>query len=270
MNLVGSSRAKRRAFFAVTTMALATAGIAVTSGVASAHHAEITASAACAEGGGWTVSYTSTAWAGDGSEASRTNPDIAIEASVDGGAASQVGSGAFNAANSFTFGGTFHVDEPASSVDVTARVLGTWGNEAGPGDVRTTTVSLPTGCEPPPASGGCTPGYWKNHTSAWQGYTAGQTVGSVFSGADAYGLSGDSLLSALGYGGGSGADGAARNLLRAGTAALLNASHDAFEYGTSASSVISQVSAALASGDRDTMLNLAASLDAANNAGCPL
>lgn len=38
---------------------------------------------------------------------------------------------------------------------------------------------------PPPPTGdeGCTPGYWKNHTSAWagSGYSPGQTAGSVFS-----------------------------------------------------------------------------------------
>ncbi|HEU0078599.1 MAG TPA: hypothetical protein VFQ76_13155, partial [Longimicrobiaceae bacterium] len=120
---------------------------------------------------------------------------------------------------------------------------------------------------------GCTPGYWKNHTDSWAGtgYTPGQTVGSVLSGASAFpSLASSTLLQALGFGGGSGTAGAAQILLRAAVAALLNASHADVDYPATAASVIADVNAALASNSRSTMLALAAELDADNNLGCPL
>jgi hypothetical protein len=52
-------------------------------------------------------------------------------------------------------------------------------------------------------------------------------------------------------------------------ASLLNASHPDVSFG-SPSAVIAAVNAALASGDADTVLALAGSLDEKNNAGCPL
>ncbi|MET0396920.1 MAG: hypothetical protein ABW277_08870 [Longimicrobiaceae bacterium] len=120
---------------------------------------------------------------------------------------------------------------------------------------------------------GCTPGYWKNHASSWTGtgYTPGQTVGSVFSGASAFpSLASSTLLQALQFGGGSGTAGGAQILLRAAVAALLNASHAGVDYPRTAASVIADVNAALASNNRSTMLDLAGALDADNNLGCPL
>lgn len=120
---------------------------------------------------------------------------------------------------------------------------------------------------------GCTPGYWKNHTRSWAGtgLTPGQTVGSVFSGASAFpSLASSSLLDALQGGGGSGTAGAARILLRAAVAALLNAGHPGVEYPRTAAAIVADVNAALASNNRSTMLALAGELDEDNNAGCPL
>ncbi|MHC4442758.1 MAG: DUF7507 domain-containing protein [Planctomycetota bacterium] len=120
---------------------------------------------------------------------------------------------------------------------------------------------------------GCSPGYWKNHTGSWPptGYSPGQRVDSVFAQAAAYsGIGSATLLEALKFGGGPGVDGGARILLRAATAALLNASHPGVSYPLTAGGVISSVDAALASGDRDTMLTLASQLDSNNNLGCPL
>ncbi len=120
---------------------------------------------------------------------------------------------------------------------------------------------------------GCTPGYWKNHTDSWPptGYSSGQTVGSVFAQAATYpSLSAATLLQALAFGGGSGVSGAAEILLRAAVAALLNASHPSVDYPRTPAGVISDVNAALATQNRDTMLALAATLDADNNLGCPL
>jgi hypothetical protein len=118
---------------------------------------------------------------------------------------------------------------------------------------------------------GCTPGYWKNHTRSWSGYSPTQTVVSVFSGASAFpSLASQTLLQALQGGGGPGTLGAAKVLLRAATAAVLNAAHTGVDYTQASADIISDVNAALASNDRDAMLALASDLDADNNLGCPL
>ncbi|HBL26072.1 MAG TPA: hypothetical protein DD490_04470 [Acidobacteria bacterium] len=119
---------------------------------------------------------------------------------------------------------------------------------------------------------GCTPGYWKNHASSWPptGYATGQTVLSVFGASIRFpGLAASTLVQALGFGGGSGDQGAAEILLRSGVAALLNAAHPEVAYPRSPESVLADVNATLA-GTRDQMLSLAATLDADNNRGCPL
>jgi len=125
---------------------------------------------------------------------------------------------------------------------------------------------------PVPPAQGCTPGYWKqdHHFDSWQGYTQNQTIGSVF---DVPGTTFDSvtLVAALDGGGGPGIDGATKILLRAAVAALLNASSSGVDYQYTTAQITSQVNAALATGNRDTILKLAGELDAANNAGsCPL
>ncbi|MCP3960096.1 MAG: hypothetical protein GY719_19800, partial [bacterium] len=120
---------------------------------------------------------------------------------------------------------------------------------------------------------GCTPGYWKNHLDSWSptGYSPGQSVPSVFSEAAAYPeAAAASLLDALNFGGGGGVEGAVRILLRASVAGLLDAAHPGVAYPRTPASVISDVNAALASGDRDTMLALKDGIDADNNLGCPL
>ncbi|MCC6075301.1 hypothetical protein ACFPTX_01620 [Pseudomonas sp. GCM10022188] len=127
---------------------------------------------------------------------------------------------------------------------------------------------------PPPPTGACTPGFWKNSVGSWVGYSPSQTVDSVFSlpsGSISSELSGDTLLEALDYPGGGDLVGAARILLRAAVASLLNASHPDVDFPLTESEIVSQVNAALASGDRGTILTLASQLDNANNAGdCPL
>lgn len=117
---------------------------------------------------------------------------------------------------------------------------------------------------------GCTPGYWKQkqHFDSWVGYTPVQTLESVFDMPDAFGMDNLSLVDALGLPGGPGSLGAARILMRAAVAALLNSG--AVDYTMSTAEVIAAVNAALATNDRDTMLGLASSLDSDNNLGCPL
>jgi hypothetical protein len=120
---------------------------------------------------------------------------------------------------------------------------------------------------------GCTPGFWKNleqHGDEWTGFTPGQSLESVFDVPDALGLDNVTLHEALSFGGGPGTLGGAEILLRAGVAALLNSAHPDVDYPLSTAEVIADVNAALASLDRDTMIDLAADLDADNNLGCPL
>lgn len=87
---------------------------------------------------------------------------------------------------------------------------------------------------------------------------------------DSYGLDSATLLQALDFKGGSSNKDAARILLRSAVAALLNASHPNVDYSLTTAEVINQVNAALASGNRNTMLSLADKLDRYNNRGCPL
>lgn len=120
---------------------------------------------------------------------------------------------------------------------------------------------------------GCTPGYWKNHTDSWPptGFSPSQKVQSVFSQASGYPALGNaSLLDALSFQGGSTIDGAAGNLLRAAVAGLLDSAHPGVNYPRTTASLISDVNAALASRNRDTILLLASLIDGDNNLGCPL
>ena len=124
---------------------------------------------------------------------------------------------------------------------------------------------------------GCTPGYWKNHTDSWQEANPSQLVKSKFSAATAT-VANETLLEALQGGGGPGVDGASKILARAAVAAWLNAANDDLGYPWQRFDVglggrpklVPTVNAAFASGDRDTMLDLASRLDADNNLGCPL
>ena len=123
-----------------------------------------------------------------------------------------------------------------------------------------------------PGNEGCTPGYWKaiQHWDSWVGYTPNQTLESVFDVPNSLGYDNTTLVQALEFGGGSGISGGARILLRAAVAALLNSSSPDVDYTLTTAQVIAAVNAALASGDRDIMLDLAGDLDADNNLGCPL
>ncbi len=131
-------------------------------------------------------------------------------------------------------------------------------------------------CTEPAGGEGCTPGYWKvpQHHDSWTptGYGTTMLVGSVFTAANAAfpTLADDTLVQALGYPGGRDAIGAAQILLRAAVASLLNSSHPDVDFDRLQTDVISSVNAALASGNRSTMLTLATSLDRDNNDGCPL
>lgn len=122
-----------------------------------------------------------------------------------------------------------------------------------------------------PGDDGCTPGYWKNHASAWNAtpYSRTQTLESVFNVPNKFNLDNKTLLQALKFKGGPYKLGAARILLRHATAAVLNASHPGVTYPMTTSEIINKVNTAL-TGSRSQMLTLKKTLDKNNNLGCPL
>lgn len=126
---------------------------------------------------------------------------------------------------------------------------------------------------------GCTVGYWKveQHFDSWVGYSPDTLISSVFT-LPAYlsSLSGDTFLEALYY-----PDqpvntiiGKAELLLKQAVAAFLNASNPDVGYPerrfSDPGNILATVNAALASGDADTITNLASHYDTLNNLGCPL
>jgi hypothetical protein len=138
-----------------------------------------------------------------------------------------------------------------------------------------TPTNTPTNTPTPTATPipACTPGFWKNHTELWDqpgevnGFTTTTKVGTVFSAAPSN-LANDTLLQALNYKGGN----AAQQLLRSAVAAVLNASlggYDGSQYDTVAE-IVTAVNNALSSGNRQTILSLANTLDGYNNlfTGC--
>jgi len=111
---------------------------------------------------------------------------------------------------------------------------------------------------------GLTPGYWKNHLSAWPaGYSPTDDLQTVF-GPDAPDVD---LLKALQGGGGKGLDGAKKILARAATAALLNAEKFGADYPMVPAAIISIVTNQFSHGTRESMLYWATILDNYNNLG---
>jgi hypothetical protein len=144
---------------------------------------------------------------------------------------------------------------------------------------------------------GCTPGYWKNHTSVWQEFTSTETLSQMLHDQQGHwftfpsalsGYGGLTMLQGLKLQGGPGVTGAAEILLRAGTAGMLNAAYDIVPDGSQGlfypfrrfqdttfngvtyPALVPAIRNALNSLDRDTMINLATMIDDANNLGCPL
>jgi hypothetical protein len=133
---------------------------------------------------------------------------------------------------------------------------------------------------------GCTPGYWKNHAESWEEYTTSTKISDIGNvGHPAWtfptalaSFADMTLLQALQARGGTGTSGAAEILVRAGAAAWLNAAHEGVGYpfrrfapGLDGSGPMDAlVNHALMSGDRAEMITVAATLDRANNLGCPL
>src|SRR5688572_13413906 len=100
---------------------------------------------------------------------------------------------------------------------------------------------------------GCTPGYWKNHTSNWEEYSPTTPLRNVFSSLVGTKFATMTFQQALAFKGGSTLDGATQILLRAAVAAVLNAAHEGVGYPYrrfTQFEIVSKVNAAIASGDR--------------------
>jgi hypothetical protein len=126
---------------------------------------------------------------------------------------------------------------------------------------------------PLPVPTGCSEGFWSGHLEPWQptGIRPAQRLGDTFSEAARYGaLGGTTLGAALRLRDGADLLGAAKRLLRAATAALLNATRADLEYPRSRTQVITDVDTALRSRDTGVILGVAGELEEANGAECPL
>jgi uncharacterized repeat protein (TIGR01451 family) len=136
----------------VVVLALALGAVPLLQGVASAHHAEVTASIDCDS----MVSFTAEAWAGSGTPGtpqwalSRTNTDVRVWYTVDGGPQITVADGqAFNQANNFQFSGSFQAPA-AGTIRVFAQAETNWANGvAGGGVWDTGALTRPTNCGAP-------------------------------------------------------------------------------------------------------------------------
>jgi hypothetical protein len=165
----------------------------------------------------------------------------------------------------------FPLTIPAGAPSLTVRLLSEGGDR--PGSLLWILGSLTVEVEEPepePGGEGCTPGYWKNHLDAWvpTGFSPSQQLSTVFSPSGLASLGTATLLDAFQFKGGASLTAKKQILLRAAVASLLNASHPDVSFG-SPFAVIAAVNAALASGDADTVLALAGSLDEQNNTGSP-
>ena len=104
---------------------------------------------------------------------------------------------------------------------------------------------------------GCTPGYWKNHTSAWTTYAPGQKFDSVFD--DAFGE--QTLLQVLNNGSGD-----LNALGRHTVAALLNAASPSVDYAFTTAQVIAMFNAVYPGGDYEGLKD---TFEAENELGAP-
>jgi hypothetical protein len=139
--------------------ALTIAAVTLTATAASAHHAEVTASANCSG----VVSFTSTSWEGQGApgspdlEASRTNPTIEVAWGTGGDSGAftvlpQKPAYRFGADNGFTFSDTITPSPAlAPGTAVTVRVLAAapFANGIPDGQPRYATTTIPAPCTVP-------------------------------------------------------------------------------------------------------------------------
>jgi len=128
---------------------------------------------------------------------------------------------------------------------------------------------------------GCTPRFWKDNSSCWcDAYTPDTQVSVVFTAlqfptyanmiSDKSNFSTDTLMDTLNYRGGRGLEGAARNLLRHATAALLNTCDTNVDYPVWETLIIDLTNAVLTTEDTDFIQELHSVLAEFNEYGCPI
>jgi len=126
---------------------------------------------------------------------------------------------------------------------------------------------------PLPVPSGCSPAYWNRDQEQWKypGLPPSQKLRFVFPATTAYvGIADTTLRAAFVFPDEGGLLGAVKALAREGGAAMLNSAHFKIEYPMTRTQVLTLVGEALKSGDEAAMRALAAELQAANAAGCPL
>jgi hypothetical protein len=126
---------------------------------------------------------------------------------------------------------------------------------------------------PLPVPSGCTPAYWHRDQEQWKypGLPPSAKVKFVFPAAKAYGdIAEATLRDALQFQDTGGLLGAVRVLIREGGAGMQNSGHPKVEYPLTRTQTLTRVGQALQTGDEAVMRALAADLQAANAAGCPL
>ena len=110
----------------------------------------------------------------------------------------------------------------------------------------------------PVGTEGCTLGFWKNHTSAWVGYSPTDTIGATFNLTTAQTpYASNTLLEGLNFGGGKDVLGGERILFKQAIAGLLNVSAGLdYGKGTTTTLVINMTRNAILSGDRNISLDV--------------
>jgi hypothetical protein len=126
---------------------------------------------------------------------------------------------------------------------------------------------------PLPVPSGCSPAYWNRDQEQWKypGLPPSQKMKFIFPATKAYGdVAETTLRAAFLLSDEGGLLGAVRWLVREGGAAMLNSAHFKIEYPLTRTQVLTRVGEALSGGNEEAMRALAAELQAANAAGCPL
>jgi hypothetical protein len=126
---------------------------------------------------------------------------------------------------------------------------------------------------PLPVPSGCSPAYWRRDQEQWKypGLPPTQKIRFIFPAAVAYGdVAEATLRDAFGFPDEAGLTGAVKALVREGGAAIYNSGHYKIEYPWTRTQILTRVGEILKSGDEARIRDLAAELEAANHADCPL
>ena len=131
---------KKRFLLALASTVVAASWLAST---AAACHSEISATIDC-QGN---VTFTAEAWNGsDATTASRTNPEVKVWASTNGGSTwTHIATGSFSSSNGFKFTGTYAAGS-ASTVKLKIQETRNWGNGDSPAGARYLTLTKSSTC----------------------------------------------------------------------------------------------------------------------------